>query len=159
ARWIIAASDLPPASAPASAWDASLAAWRERWHAPAWLTAAQGELRLPLNLDCPLDRAVLRDRLDRSCRLELRETPGPGARSWSGRPCEFVLPLVSAALSAARPPRVATTQPPAAWSPAGAGEVIAARILGHPARYPEILTGHLRELLVRVAPDLTRWWH
>jgi thiopeptide-type bacteriocin biosynthesis protein len=159
ARWIVAASDMPPTSAPMSAWEASLTAWRERWKAPTWLTMTQGELRLPLNLDDRLDRDVLRYRLDRSQRLELRESPGPQTHLWAGRACEFLVPLTGAAPPATGPPRITTATRAAQWSPPGSGEVVAARLFGHPARYPEILTGQLGELLDQVASQLTRWWH
>jgi len=158
ARWVIAASGLPRPGSPLPEWEDALAAWRSLWRAPARLTLTEGELRLPLDLDCPLDRVLLRDRLNRSPRLELRETPGPA--TWPGeRACEFVLPLTRTTAPAARPPHVDEAARPRPWTPPGSGEVIAARLLGNPARYPQILHRHLPALLDQAGPALLLWWH
>jgi thiopeptide-type bacteriocin biosynthesis protein len=158
ARWVIAASDLPRPGAPLPEWEDALAAWRSLWQAPASLTLTEGELRLPLDLDSPLDRILLRDRLNRAARLELRETPGPA--TWpASRACEFVLPLTRASAPAARPPHVDEAARPRPWTPPGSGEVIAARLLGNPARYPQILLRYLPAFLDQAGAALLLWWH
>jgi thiopeptide-type bacteriocin biosynthesis protein len=158
ARWTLPAEDLPAPNHPHAAWDDALRAWRERWRAPARMTLIQGELRLPVDLDCQAHRAILRARLGRAGSLELREGPDPASRTWTGRPCEFLLPLTAATAPAVTVPRTDRPARPAPWAPPGRGDLIHALLLGHPARYGDILTDHLPSLLGTLGAHVLRWW-
>ncbi|MFG6197797.1 lantibiotic dehydratase [Nonomuraea sp. JJY05] len=152
ARWILGAADLAGRRDPLNVWEKHLDAWCERWHVPSWVVVCEEEQRLPLNLDSRRDRILLRTRLDRAGRLELREHPAPG---WVGRACEFVAPL-TATPHTRRPALPAAVQRPTTMLMPGAGDLVHARMLGHPARYDEILTDHVPRLLDSL--DLGRWW-
>jgi thiopeptide-type bacteriocin biosynthesis protein len=162
ARWLLTADDLttPPSTgeddrSTGDRWEAALSAWRRQWRVPARVIACHGELRLPLDLDQPVDRALLRSRLDRATRLELREdTPdGPG---WVGRPAEFLIALTPATPPARRPP---ITAPPGRTSYPGASTVVHAQLVGNPARADHLLTAHV-PMLADSLTDLgvLRWW-
>ncbi|MEV0163350.1 thiopeptide-type bacteriocin biosynthesis protein [Nonomuraea fuscirosea] len=49
-------------------------------------------------------------------------------------------------------------RPPTAMQMPGAGDLVHARLLGHPDRYDEILTEHLPRLLDPLNTTLVRWW-
>ncbi|GAA2626500.1 lantibiotic dehydratase [Actinomadura fulvescens] len=161
ARWILSAAALAPTGESMQTWEKDLHAWQERWNVPTNVTLVQGELRLPLDLEHQAHRTLLRNRLDRAGRLEIREAGDPAARGWIGRACELLVPLTAVAAPPTGTPqhRPAAGTRPAARSFPGAGEVIHAQLLGHPARYDQLLTGHLPGLLERLGPNLLeRWW-
>jgi thiopeptide-type bacteriocin biosynthesis protein len=156
ARWILTVDDLPAQDG--TRWDDELAGWRRRWRVPARVVACHGELRLPLNLDHRLDRALLRTRLTQARRLEVQEDTEPSQQGWIGRPAELLIPMTPTS-----PPRRAV--PPLA-SPAtlhlpGNSEVVHARLTGNPARFDDIIAAHLPRLaavLEEVAGGVERWW-
>ncbi|MFC0861661.1 lantibiotic dehydratase [Sphaerimonospora cavernae] len=161
ARWLLAAADLPAPTATMAEWEKALDAWRARWRVPAAVVLCQGELRLPLDLDHRLHRGLLRARLDRAGRVELRETPALEEFGWIGRAHELLVPLITTRTS------VSANQPITVWSPAvaardtelpGSSSLLYAQLFGHPARFDEILTTHLPHLLDQVDDLLTRWW-
>ncbi|MFJ4570624.1 lantibiotic dehydratase [Streptomyces sp. NPDC088846] len=158
ARWLITADDLPGRSAAMPTWEAALEAQRERLRIPKRVLVVDDDQRLPLDLDHPLHRHLLRRSLNASHRLELREAPSPDAVAWLGRPHELLLPLLLDAPTAA--PRVSAVLRPAV---AGAGHlpggsaVLAANLSAHPARYDEILASHLPDLIDSL-PQRTTWW-
>ncbi|MEV0167796.1 lantibiotic dehydratase [Nonomuraea fuscirosea] len=153
ARWILNASDLGTPRDSTQVWNKRLEAWRERWRAPSQVVLYQEETRLPLDLDSPLDRILLRTRLDRAGQVELREHP---RSDWTGRTCEFLATLTTAP-DAHRPAVApAVMERPVAMLMPGAGGLLHAQLHGHPARYDEIMTGHLPRLMQ--ALDLERWW-
>ena len=161
ARWLLTAGDLPAHGAAWPGWESALEAWRLRLRVPAAIVLCEGELRLPLNLDHQLHRALLRARLGRAREVELREAPGPGDLAWIGRACEFLLPLRLASRSAAGQQRAAVTPPRTVAR--GAGHLpgispwLHAQIHGHPDRQDEILTDHLSRLLGSW-DDPPLWW-
>ncbi|MGN9811419.1 lantibiotic dehydratase [Micromonospora sp. BQ11] len=162
ARWLLAAADVPhPTSAGADAsedlWDAALAQWRRRWRVPARIMACHNELRLPLDLDQPLDRALLRARLRRAERLELREDAPADGYGWAGgRPAEFLTAMTPTSPPARRLP---VTAPPGDTLRPGTSTVIHAQLIGNPARFDQLLTTHLPRLAAQLAGlGLTRWW-
>lgn len=167
ARWLLTTADLTPDDphhadtagdndTAGGRWTASLQAWRRRWRVPARVVACHGELRLPLDLDQPLDRALLR-RLTRADRLELREdTPVDGYGWVGGRPVEFLIPM-ALTVPPARP--VPITTPPGRTLRPGASTVVHARLVGNPARFDPVLTTHLPILADRLLNyGLCRWW-
>lgn len=162
ARWLLNATDLAlggsdPGDPAGQQWDASLEAWRRQWRVPARVVAYHGELRLPLDLDQPLDRALLHTRLARTGRLELREDASATANGWiEGRPAE-----VHVAMVLTRPParRIPVTVPPGQTLRPGASAVIHAQLTGNPARFDHLLTTHLPMLADSLATlGLARWW-
>ncbi|MDG4820215.1 lantibiotic dehydratase [Micromonospora sp. WMMD956] len=162
ARWLLAGADLasvdPRGDEPAAGrWETSLAAWRQQWRVPDRVVACHGELRLPLDLSRPLDRALLRARLTRAGRLELREDAPPDGYGWTaGRPAEFLTSMTLTTAPKRTPP---VTAPPGDTFRPGASTIVHARLVGNPARTDQLLTTHLPKLvdnLIRLG--LRRWW-
>lgn len=94
ARWILTATDLPGLPR-GEGEDDALRSWRQRWRVPARVVLCHGELRLPLDLDQDLDRALLRVRVQRAGRIELHEDGPPGGQGWIGRPAELLIPMTA----------------------------------------------------------------
>ena len=114
-----------------------------------------GERRLPLDLDHALDRALLRRQLERASQVELREDAQPEGDGWLGRPAELLIPLACATPSSSPVPVTASkgkTHRP------GATAVICARLAGSPARFDDIIAGHLPVLMDQLAGITERWW-
>lgn len=161
ARWLLTASDLPPRTAPSTAWNAAFEAWRGRLRAPASVVLGEADLRLPLDLDQPLHRSLLRARLDHAREVELQEAPAPDGMAWFGRPHEVLVHMQSVG------PRALTQQaksmPPLRIVERDTGHLpgrsrwLCAEVYGHPARQDEILTDHLPDLVGRWS-DLPLWW-
>ncbi|WP_103349782.1 lantibiotic dehydratase [Amycolatopsis sp. CA-128772] len=160
ARWILSSTDL---DAPSGAHDRqeALKAWRQRWRVPARVVLVHGELRLPLDLDQELDRALLNARLERTDRVELHEDSPPDGQGWIGRPAELLIPMTT--LAPPERPLPATAAPGAVLQP-GDSAVLHAQLVGNPARFDEILTAHLPRFLAelhdpRDPGDLVEsWW-
>lgn len=113
ARWRLTAADLPAPTCALPDWETALDAWRRRLRAPAAVVLCQSELRLPLDLDHPAHRALLRARLGRDGRVELREAPTPADLAWLGRAHELLISLRLAR------PRPAEQQPQGRAAPRG----------------------------------------
>ncbi|SFE67786.1 thiopeptide-type bacteriocin biosynthesis domain-containing protein [Actinopolyspora alba] len=162
AQWRLPRADLLTAEADTDSWDTALATWRHRWHIPAHVQLIErGDQRLPLDLDDPGDRALLRRRLQhsRSSHVLLRETGSPQDHAWSRRVCEFLTPL-SASPPAHQPapaPAAAVPSPSRAHLP-GTGHVLRADMLVHPERATTVLTQHLPSLCHALAERTRRWW-
>lgn len=159
ARWTLRADDLPGPAQLAAAWDEAFSAWRQRWRVPTHLAVVEGDLRLPVDLSCPPHQAIVRARLNRAGAVEFRESPGLAGQEWAGRACEFLLPLTDAEAPATRVPHAGQAAQRASWTPPGSGDMIHARLLGHPARYAGILTTRLPDLIGGLGFDLLRWWY
>ncbi|WP_232835593.1 lantibiotic dehydratase [Actinocorallia populi] len=143
ARWVLEAADLP-----------ELETWLRRWRVPARVVVNTGALRLPLDLGQPLDRALLTAQLKKTLRIELLEDAPPDGFGWShGRPVEFLLPM-----RVAVPRPLPTTTPPGKTYPPGTGLVLAAQLAGDPARFDDILTGHLPVFFSGLDGLVDRWW-
>lgn len=159
ARWILTSANLASASgdgsSSASDPDAELAAWRQRWRVPARVVLCDGELRLPLDLGQPLDRALLHARLHQARRIELHEDGPPGGDGWIGRPAEILIPMTMA--SPAPRPLPVTAAPGAVLRP-GAGTMVCAKLAGNPARFDDIVSIHLPCLAQRLDGLAERWW-
>jgi thiopeptide-type bacteriocin biosynthesis protein len=142
-------------------WDAALNTWRQRLHAPAAVVLCEAEQRLPLDLDQPGHRALLRARLKHARPVELREAPTPTDLTWIGRAHEILMPLHRAG------PQITGRQPQAAARPQtvardtghlpGHSPWLQVQIFGHPERQNEILTEHLPRLFDGWQ-DSTVWW-
>jgi thiopeptide-type bacteriocin biosynthesis protein len=157
ARWILTSTDLVPSTSSTTDWQTALCSWRERWHVPSLVLLCQGELRLPLDLGRAFHRALLRSRLERTGKVEIRESPGDSSAGWAGRPCEFLVPMI--ARTSTRP----GTQTPAGLAPPsppqlpGYCSTVHVQLLGNPARFSEIIITHVPDLLrsLREPP----WWY
>lgn len=161
ARWLLVADDLPVPGRAMPAWEKTLSTWRDRWRVPSGVVLCQGELRLPLDLDDRRHRVLLRARLDRAGRIELRETGDQNDLAWAGRACELLVPLKLARTHTAgnrpRTARPARVAPGDALLP-GHSALLHAQLFGHPLRFDEILTDHLPRLLAQVADHMVLWW-
>ncbi|MEO3807163.1 lantibiotic dehydratase [Nonomuraea sp. B1E8] len=149
ARWLLTAADLR------GQWEEGLRAWRARWRVPARVVLCHGELRLPLDLDQRLDRAVLRVHLRRAEQIELYEDGPPKGQNWIGRPAELLIPM-----TAIQPPpsKLPATASPGAVHRPGASEVVRAHLIGNPVRFDAILTRHLPAFIDELGDVVLRWW-
>ncbi|MGH3899599.1 MAG: lantibiotic dehydratase [Pseudonocardiaceae bacterium] len=154
ARWILASTDLPGGPAGVGGHE-GLSSWRQRWRVPARVVLCHGELRLPLDLDHPLDQALLRSRLERAGRIELQEDGPSGGQGWIGRAAELLIPMT--AITPPLRPLPVTAAPEAVLRP-GDSEVLHAQLVGNPARFDEILTTHLPAFVDGLAGLVGLWW-
>jgi thiopeptide-type bacteriocin biosynthesis protein len=160
ARWVLSSTDLHIKSGADEVQEA-LRSWRQQWRVPARVVLVHGELRLPLDLDQDLDRALLYARLERAGRVGLHEDGPPDGQGWIGRPAELLIPMT--AINPPARPLPATTAPGTTLQP-GAAAVVHAQLVGNPARFDEILTAHLprfvAELHAPQDPDglVESWW-
>jgi thiopeptide-type bacteriocin biosynthesis protein len=154
ARWTLASADLPGGRADDRKQEA-LHVWRQRWRVPARVVLCHGELRLPLDLDRPLDRQLLLIQWERAGRVEVQEDCPPDAQGWIGRPAELLIPLTTIA-PPVRPLPV-TASPGEALRP-GSSALVHAQLAGNPARFDEILTAHLPRLVESLDGQVTLWW-
>ncbi|GGQ42964.1 lantibiotic dehydratase [Couchioplanes azureus] len=169
ARWTLSATDLappPPTTGaqahgpltvgPSERWEKALYEWRERWRVPARVIACHGELRLPLDLDRALDRALLHHRLTRAERLEIREDAPADAHRWVSHAAELLIPMT---LKAPAPRPLPVMDSPGQTLRPGASSLVRAHLIGNPARFDELLTKHLPALADSLIDGgLLRWW-
>ncbi|MGI8312151.1 lantibiotic dehydratase [Saccharopolyspora hattusasensis] len=174
ARWLLDTADLPGPKANPRDWHDAFAAWRHRWRVPAHVVMCEGEQRLPLDLDDPTQRGLLRARLhSSSTSVELREAGEPAGHRWLGRACEFVVPLTACPQRSGQHPSHPPQQTAHAdrampektgghsvCSPGtpGASSLLRAQVEGHPQRFDDILTAHLPRLYDRVQDTAVRVW-
>jgi thiopeptide-type bacteriocin biosynthesis protein len=160
ARWLVTATDLPAAAVAATVWDEAFAAWRHRFGVPSSVVMCHSDLRLPIDLDQPVHLELLRARLDRSGRVELREAPAVNDRGWCGRAHELIVQLHA---DPPPPNRSAPTHPIRAV-PIDAGHLpgksswLAVHVHGHQERQDEILTDHLPKLFNDWDGGSPLWW-
>lgn len=161
ARWLLAATSLPGPTAARAAWEGALEQWRDRQRVPVHVILTETEMRLPLDLDVPLHRELLRAHLARAGEAEVSEAPAPAAGSTSpsaggfmGRAHEFLTLLhTTTPVSSPVGPVVAVAEP----ETPGISRTVCAHLHGHPARQDEILTEHLPRLLDGWNPAPV-WW-
>ncbi|MFI5617461.1 lantibiotic dehydratase [Streptomyces sp. NPDC051567] len=162
ARWLLAAAQLPGPSAERPAWEEAFDRWRTRQKLPARVVLVETETRLPLDLDVPLHRELLRARLAKAREVEIREAPSPARGSTSpsaggfmGRAHEFLTVLHTTAPTVVRPAALVVPVPVPELP--GSSSTVCARLYGHPGRQDEILTEHLPRLLAGWDPT-PLWW-
>lgn len=163
ARWLLAAGDLPGRGSTFAEWEAGLDAWRQQWRVPDWVAMVELDRRQPVNLSHRLHRLLLRNRLDRGNRLELREASGSEDNAWLGRRHEVLIPLFLDPPSASREPAQVTGPRQVVAGNAGhlpgASTILCARLYGHPGRFDEILTERLARLVGTVGDEeRPSWW-
>ncbi|HEU0088739.1 MAG TPA: lantibiotic dehydratase [Pseudonocardiaceae bacterium] len=161
ARWLLSARDLPARTATGPEWETALDAWRRRLRAPAAVVLCESDLRLPLDLDHPAHRALLRARLGPGGQAELREATAPADLAWLGRAHELLLFLHLARPSPAEQQPRTVSLPRAVARDAGhlpgRSPWLYALIHGHPDRQDEILIDHLPRLFDGWDDPLL-WW-
>ncbi|MGH3692885.1 MAG: lantibiotic dehydratase [Pseudonocardiaceae bacterium] len=161
ARWLLTAGDLPGRDASTAEWEAGLESWRITWRVPEQVAMVDHDRRQPVDLGHRFHRLLLRTRLVRAGRLELRETSAPEDLAWLGRAHEVLIPLVLDAPAAAAAPSI--TGPPRAVTGdaghlPGNSTILCAQIHGNPGRFDEILTERLPGLVDAFGDDAPRWW-
>ncbi|MDA2810875.1 lantibiotic dehydratase [Nocardiopsis sp. RSe5-2] len=154
ARWRLRSSDLPGPSAPATDWDQAFQRWRDSLAVPGRVVMVEHDQRLPIDLDEPLHRRLLRSALEATGTVELRERPGEeGDEGWIGRAHEVLF-----ALKTTRTPlRPAVAVSALRAHPVGEGPFVQARLLVHPDRADEVLTDHASGFFTQ-APESGLWW-
>lgn len=163
ARWRLDPADLPGSTSPRGEWASAMAGVRRRMRLPASVSVGTGDRRLRLDLDDPMDLALLRDHLDATGDVvTVSEAPTAADHGWfDGRAHEVVIPLASAT-PPAPPPAVVTRSGPLplirrehAHLPGS--RILFAKIGAHPDVMDTILTRHLPSLLTgwNQAPP---WW-
>jgi thiopeptide-type bacteriocin biosynthesis protein len=163
ARWLVKAGDLPGPAADWREWTAALSRLRQRLGLSCWVSVGSGDQQLRLNLDDPMDLAVLRAYLDRTTgSAVITESWTPEDHAWcGGRAHEIVVPLASTA-GPVPPPKALTRRGPLPVVGREHGhlpgsEILSARLYGHPDLFESILLGHLPDLADGWA-DLDHWW-
>ncbi|MCO5994801.1 lantibiotic dehydratase [Actinoallomurus rhizosphaericola] len=166
ARWRIPAAALPGREAPGPVWDAALSALRERLGLPSTVSVGESDRLLRLNLDAPMDRAVLRDHLDKATKrgqtTVVSEATSAADHGWfGGRAHELVVPIASSTPSGPAPAVVNRPGPLPLVDHQdgvlpGAG-VLFAKVYGHPEVFDTILTRAVPELLAGWEPA-PMWW-
>jgi lantibiotic biosynthesis protein len=160
ARWLLTTAQLPGRSASDAHWAAALRTWQQGALIPATIVLVEDEQRLPLDLDHPMHRTLLRTRLDRTGTVELREAPPAGAYGALGRAHEFLIPLAPTVGSVAE--RLLPVAAPVEVVHRGAGQLpggspwLCLRLFAHPARFDDILVTHLPRLFA--GWDAPPWW-
>ncbi|MFJ2796692.1 lantibiotic dehydratase [Streptomyces sp. NPDC087290] len=161
ARWRLEADDLPNRRCPGADWDAALSGWRERRRLPQHVHLVQDDRRLPLDLDEPGHRSLLRQHLDRTGTALLTEAAPPGADGWSGgRAHEIAVPLKAVrppAWPALPTPTTARTLSPAQIQTPATSPVLLVALYGDPRRQDAMLTRHVPDLMRRLGSP--RWWY
>ncbi|MCT6782318.1 lantibiotic dehydratase [Streptomyces sp. CS7] len=161
ARWRLEANDLPDRHRPGADWDAALSEWRERRRLPRHVHLVQDDRRLPLDLDEPGHRSLLRQHLDRTGTALLAESPPPGADGWvGGRAHEIAVPLKAVrppAWPALPTPTTARTLSPAQIQTPATSPVLLVALYGDPRRQNALLTRHVPDLMRRLGSP--RWWY
>ncbi|GAA4612828.1 lantibiotic dehydratase [Actinoallomurus liliacearum] len=165
-RWRIPAGALPGPDASGPVWAVVMSTLRERLRLPTTVSIGESDRVLRLNLDEPMDLAVLRDHLDKATRagqsVNVSEAPAAAEHGWfGGRAHEVVVPIASTAPPSRAPAIVHISGPLPMVDPADGvlpGDVVLfAKVYGHPEVFDTILTRHLPELLA--AGDTSpMWW-
>lgn len=170
ARWRAPAGTLARATESRSAWAEAVARLRDRMKLPAWVSVGESDRRLVLNLDEPMDRDLLRAHVRKVARagepVVLTEATTPEDYGWlDGRAHEIVVPLASTAAPAPAPAAVMGTGPTAlirsGHGVLPGGDVVFAKLYGHPGGVEEILTRHLPRLLAGLRAEWGEpplWW-
>jgi thiopeptide-type bacteriocin biosynthesis protein len=166
ARWLLRPGILPGPTAPQAEWIAAVDTTRERLRLPAMIAVATADRRLVLDLDEPMDLALLRVHLEATSKTgepaTLTEAPSPAAYGWcGGRAHEIVVPLATTAPSIPTPAALSTGVPlPQVGREHGVlpgHRVLFAKLYAHPEAMDAILTGQLPVLLAEwERPPL--WW-
>lgn len=163
ARWRLAAGALPCPDASQREWTAAMAVLRGRLRLPVSVSVGSEDRRLRLNLDDPMDLALLRAHLDAAHdAVILAEAPTAADHGWfAGRAHEIVIPLAAAA-PIERAPAVVTSPAPIPairreYGTLPGSGILFAKLYGHPDGFDTVLTHHLPTLLA-AWEEPPPWW-
>ncbi|MFJ5121348.1 lantibiotic dehydratase [Kitasatospora sp. NPDC088548] len=160
AIWRLTAAELPSGDASQRRWDEALTSWAERRRAPRHVLLAADSQGLPLDLDHPGHRALLRDHLRSTPHAVLVEEPEPADLGWaSGRAHEIVVPITVTRAPAW--PRLPKPTPSRILrrghgEAPGTSRVLLASLYGDLERQDIVLARHLPDLLERLGNP--KWW-
>lgn len=163
ARWRIPVGALPGPAALRHAWAAAMAVLRRRLRLPASVFVGTADRRLRLNLDDPMDLALLRAHLDTASEsVTVTEAPTAVDHGWChGRAHEVVIPMASTAAPASAPAVVTNPGPFPLIGPEHGlmpgSPVLYAKLYGNPKTFDTILTDHLLALLAGW-DQAPLWW-
>jgi len=163
ARWRIPVGALPGAAAPRHAWTAAMAVLLRQLRLPASVFVGTADRRLRLNLDDPMDLALLRAQLDTASEsVTVTEAPTTADHGWChGRAHEVVIPMASTAAPAGTPAVVSRPGPLPLIGPEHGlmpgSLVLYAKLYGNPDTFDTILTDHLPALLAGW-DEAPLWW-
>ncbi|MGI5238776.1 lantibiotic dehydratase [Dactylosporangium sp. CA-139066] len=161
ARWRLDRAELPAADSPWPDWDAWFAGWRARRRLPRYITLTEGDQRLPLDLDQPAHRVLLREHLTGAEHAVLTAVPDRTASGWcGGRSHELIVPLTAAQFTRwpklPAPAAQRLVQPRHVHQPAEAS-VLLASLYSDPRRQDTLLGSYLPLLLDRLGGR--PWWY
>ncbi|MDX3275237.1 MULTISPECIES: lantibiotic dehydratase [Streptomyces] len=159
--WRLVHTGLPGSGAPVDEWEEEFAALRERWRLPRHVHLEHWDERLPLDLDHPSHRALLRTHLDRRRslgQLTLIEAEPDDAFGWcDGRPHEIVTCLASAAPRQPAPPlRGAPIAARGQTQLPGASPYVSTRLYCQGPTRHALLVDHLPDLFAELPRSI--WW-
>lgn len=163
ARWRIPRDALPGPVAPRRAWAAAMAVLRLQLRLPTCVFVGTTDRQLRLNLDDPMDLALLRAHLDTaSDSVTITESPSAADHGWChGHAHEVVIPMVSTTAPAAAPAVVSRPGPLPLIGPEyglmPGSPVLYAKLYGNPDTFDMILTEHLPALLAGW-DEAPLWW-
>ncbi|RKS68110.1 thiopeptide-type bacteriocin biosynthesis protein [Actinomadura pelletieri DSM 43383] len=96
AQWRLTEAELSGRAASWPQWETALSGWRHRRRLPRRVLIAEGDQRLPLDLDEAAHRALLRAHLTRNRHARLLEAPASDAADWcAGRSHELVVTVAA----------------------------------------------------------------
>ncbi|MBV9143815.1 MAG: lantibiotic dehydratase [Pseudonocardiales bacterium] len=163
ARWRIPVGALPGLAAPRHAWAAAMAVLRRKLRLPVSVFVGTADRRLRLNLDDPMDLALLRAHLDTASEsVTVTEAPTAADHGWChGRAHEVVIPMASTAAPAGVPAVVSRPGPLPLIDPEHGlmpgSPVLFAKLYGNPDAFDTILTKHL-PVLLGGWDEAPLWW-
>ncbi|MFJ6138623.1 lantibiotic dehydratase [Kitasatospora sp. NPDC092286] len=159
AQWLVDPADLPGPDAPTDQWEEAVRRLRATRAVPARVALGNGDRLLRLDLDNPMDVAVLRRHATPTAApLRISEAPATAELGWcEGRAHEIVIPLAAIAPPRPAPAFLSSTRPPPVANPHDGDGVVSARLYGPPQTVDEILTHRLPDLLNQW-PTPPLWW-
>ncbi|SDG75258.1 thiopeptide-type bacteriocin biosynthesis domain-containing protein [Sinosporangium album] len=167
ARWSISPAALPRPDLSDAQWRKEFETLRHRLRLPDTVSIGDSDLRFRLNLDEPMDLAILRDCLDRAGATGhttvVAEGSTPADHGWfDGRAHELVIPVASTRPAGPAPRATARSAGPVIIRRGhgllpGSGHILLAKLYTDPSVFDTILVQHLPELLHQwLTPP--SWW-
>ncbi|WP_406110361.1 lantibiotic dehydratase [Kitasatospora purpeofusca] len=160
ASWWLTAAELPARTGGSTEWDEALSTWLVRRRVARHVTLAAESQGLPLDLDHPGHRVLLREHLRSAPHAALVEGPDPADLGWAdGRAHEIAVPVTATRAPAwprlPKPTPARSLRRGHAGAP-GASRLLLASLYGDPERQDTVLARHLPDLLERLGRP--RWW-
>jgi thiopeptide-type bacteriocin biosynthesis protein len=161
ARWRLDSSELPTRTRPWATWDNVFLSWRLRRRVPRLVFLADGDQRLPLDLDETSHRVLLREHLHRAPYTVLTPAPTSESSGWcGGRSHELIVPLTATQLTPwprVPAPSLQRVVRPGDMHGPGRSPVLLAALYGDRRRQDTVLAAYLPTLLDRL--EGRPWWY